>query len=979
MAGPQIKVIAYAGAEELGRYSLGPGEYTIGRSSACELQLKISGVSRQHARLVVNPDGGMSLEDVGSANGTSVDGEPVASRIEVRPNQTVQVGAVSLLVQQEVRPSEGLPKDTSGELSLPPEFHHRDRYQVGAEIAKGGMGAILAAQQVTIRRPVAMKRILGHTSRSPRQRLRFIEEAQITGQLEHPNIVPVYDLAADEDGQPYYTMKLVRGITLKKILELLKEGVPATVGKYQLPVLLTIFQKVCDAVAFAHSKGVIHRDLKPANIMVGYFGEVLVMDWGLAKLIGPANDTAEAINEFAHSARVDQGDAFSTLDGSVMGTPHYMAPEQARGEIEKLDPRTDIFALGAILYHILTLELPFTGRGVQEIVEKILTNDLIPPASRVARLAGGQKPESGTASPEVPRSESAAPSKKPATRKAGAPHLPGGRVPPSLDAVVMKALSHSRSQRYQHVKELQADLAAYQAGFATGAEKAGAWTQAILLLKRHRSVVSAAAAAFLLLIAVSTAFTVKVVRERDRAVEFQNNLSGSAPLYIAEAKALIEEEQFEAALAKITSAIRYRTEEAEYHALQGNVLQSLQRFPEAGQAYLSALLRDRGYPFARVNAELSDALSRQKATQPTLSIASTLKLHNAMMEQGRQAEAVTIRRSLQNERKILFELWSGVLASHGMQNFNEGDFVLDEDGRFVLSLVNRGLRDIAFLGGMPLKRLDLRHNGDLKDLSPLKGLQHLREFRVDATGVEDLSPLRGIPLEVLHTGGAKDWTPLIGMPLRELVVGDEKLTDISFVKGMPLKKIGFIPAHRLSDLRPLEGALLEEFRMHITSVSDLTPLTGMRLKHFAANRAAVADLEPLRGHPIETAELIGIPLTDFTVISTWPLTSLTIDEKAFSDTKLLSGKALTNLNLEHSGVTDISPLRGMPLETLLLAETKVTDFRPLTEMPRLKAITLPKEAVEIEFLRQLPKIEQINKKPAAEFWKEFEATGGARN
>src|SRR5205823_702871 len=154
-----------------------------------------------------------------------------------------------------------------------------------------------------------------------------------TGQLEHPNIVPVHDLALNEHGQPYYTMKLVKGSTLKDILQFLVQGDAAAIAKYPLAALLTIFQKVCDAVAFAHARGVIHRDLKPANIMVGEYGEVLLMDWGLAKVIGrdgsPSRPPSHpgTLGESAlpiATARDDQREVFATLDGAIMGTPQYM-------------------------------------------------------------------------------------------------------------------------------------------------------------------------------------------------------------------------------------------------------------------------------------------------------------------------------------------------------------------------------------------------------------------------------------------------------------------------------------------------------------------------------------------------------------------------------------------------------------------------------------------------------------------------------
>ena len=162
----------------------------------------------------------------------------------------------------------------------------RERYAVGCEVARGGMGSILRATDLSIERTVAMKVALKEAAADEETLQRFTQEAKLTGQLEHPNIVPVHDLSSDEQNRPFYTMKFVQGVTLHEILANLKHGDPATVAQYSLTQLLTIFQKVCDAVAYAHANDVIHRDLKPANIMVGEYGEVLVMDWGLAKVVG---------------------------------------------------------------------------------------------------------------------------------------------------------------------------------------------------------------------------------------------------------------------------------------------------------------------------------------------------------------------------------------------------------------------------------------------------------------------------------------------------------------------------------------------------------------------------------------------------------------------------------------------------------------------------------------------------------------------
>ncbi len=245
---------------------------------------------------------------------------------------------------------------------MPDELLGEKRYATGGVIARGGMGAILDARQRATKRTVAMKVMLDTGDEAAL--LRFIEEAQVTAQLDHPNIVPIYELGVDEQDQLFYTMKMVRGITLKKVLELLAQGVPETVKKYPLPVLLTVFQKVCDALAFAHSKGVIHRDLKPENLMLGDFGSVLVMDWGLAKVVGKAEDGRRGAEEdgrtrsvvlTARSAQESSAfplpsSAFATLAGSIMGTPAYMSPRAGprrdrdpRRPLRHLRPRRDPF------------------------------------------------------------------------------------------------------------------------------------------------------------------------------------------------------------------------------------------------------------------------------------------------------------------------------------------------------------------------------------------------------------------------------------------------------------------------------------------------------------------------------------------------------------------------------------------------------------------------------------------------------------
>ena len=228
------------------------------------------------------------------------------------------------------------------------------------ELGRGGMGRIHPATDRNLLRHVALKRLDRELAEQSFYRDGFIAEAQITGQLEHPNIVPVHELAIDKNGVPYFTMKLVQGISLFKWLREASRPLGST---DRLEEGLEIFTKVCDAVAYAHDRGVIHRDLKPDNIMVAGFGQVYLMDWGLARLT---------------RSRPASGDYAQMEAPGAVGTPEYMAPEQARGNPAEMDERSDVFGLGAVLYEIVSGKTPYGElRDPDAILERARAGEVI--------------------------------------------------------------------------------------------------------------------------------------------------------------------------------------------------------------------------------------------------------------------------------------------------------------------------------------------------------------------------------------------------------------------------------------------------------------------------------------------------------------------------------------------------------------------------------------------------------------------------
>ena len=256
------------------------------------------------------------------------------------------------------------------------------KYAVEATVGTGGMGEVLLVTDRDLRRQVAMKVMKSEVAAAALYRAKFIAEAQATSQLEHPGIPPVHDLGMRGDGSIYFTMKLVRGRTLREILKDLLLGVKETRHEFTLHRLVTVLERVAEAVHFAHEKGVIHRDLKPENIMLGSYGDVHVMDWGIARVLRPGDDE-ESSGEYRVDVEGAAG-ALQTQDGVIKGTLPYMSPEQAEGRSGDLGPATDVYALGCVLYETLTLGQAFEGRG-RELLDRVKRGEYPPVEKRNPR------------------------------------------------------------------------------------------------------------------------------------------------------------------------------------------------------------------------------------------------------------------------------------------------------------------------------------------------------------------------------------------------------------------------------------------------------------------------------------------------------------------------------------------------------------------------------------------------------------------
>jgi len=357
------------------------------------------------------------------------------------------------------------------------------RYIPGRLLGRGGMAYVFEARDEDLHRIVAMKVLALPPHDSDAVAVaRFLEEAQVTGQLDHPAIVPVHDLGMDRDERVFFTMRRVRGRDFKEILRLVhqeKEG-------WTLPRAVGVIVRVCEAMAFAHAKGVVHRDLKPTNLMVGAFGEVYVMDWGLAKVRGrttvpaprPRLDGSITLSE-VHTDRTraveeSPDSALVTMDGTVIGTPSYMSPEQARGRLGEVDQKSDIYSVGAILYHLLAGEAPYVPRGAKVSPRTVLA----------AAIQGPPKPV----------------------------HRVRPDLPEELCAICEKAMAWDRNRRYPSMREMAVDLQAFLEGRVVQAHRTGAVAEFRKWVGRNRGEAIAIAASIVILLGAAMGFALQQSR-----------------------------------------------------------------------------------------------------------------------------------------------------------------------------------------------------------------------------------------------------------------------------------------------------------------------------------------------------------------------------------------------------------------------------------------------------------------------------------
>jgi serine/threonine protein kinase len=851
------------------------------------------------------------------------------------------------------------------------------RYVVESELARGGMGAVMRAVDCDIRREVAVKYLLDQSD--AKKKLRFVEEAQITGQLEHPNIVPIHELGVDAQKRIFFSMKMVKGRSLADILRALANEPYNAEREYSQGKLLNIFVNVCNALAYAHSRGVVHRDLKPANIMVGDFGEVYVMDWGLAKVLhreaatvtGPvmaipvarlattepfdlspavlvAPPVALAVTVAASETSASTGtgkvvtsrelDADLTRDGAILGTPVYMPPEQATGKIQDIDERSDVYSMGAILYEILTLEPPVSKEGgYWPILMRVSQGAIEPPEQKA---------------PERARA---------------------GKVPPELAAVAMKALAKRKEDRYATIGLLREDIERFMEGRSVSAKQDTIREMAVKLVKRNRGVSIATAAATVVLSVAAIWFLVAILRANSRTrqaydayVAEQNEkrlqAKKSVPSLVRAAKLLIAENQMDDALAQLNTAVGFDEAEPESRLVRAQLLIANQEYA-AARIDLEACLknqprRDEAKNLLQI---LRDARKDDKLT--LLAFAEELGRQHVPLLAERITRSAEKLMTSRNELLQVYQV--RVEAAWPGQGRN---LTLDGNGKYHMNfpVEYNGVSSLEPLRNIPLSSFALYHGRKIIDLSVFKGMP-LTDFVFRNSPVSDLTPLEEARLERFDMNNGPnvgDLGPLKGMPIKTFSVNcqfnQERLSDLSPLRDMPLTRLDLGFCRKVADISVLKGMRLSHLNLFGCPVLDLAPLTGMPLEELQFTAAArVHDLSPLKGMPLTQLNFAAGGIGDLGPLASLTLTRLQIGstdrETPIKDLSPLQGMAITLLTFTNCpNVQDLSPLKGMPLKSLQIGNCKVSDLSPLKGMELTLLYMISPLVKDLEPLRGMP-------------------------
>ncbi|MFT5465915.1 MAG: tetratricopeptide (TPR) repeat protein [Verrucomicrobiales bacterium] len=617
----------------------------------------------------------------------------------------------------------------------------------------------------------------------------------------------------------------------------------------------------------------------------------------------------------------------ATISGTIFGTPQFMAPEQAIGETRLMDRRTDVYALGAILYNILTLHPPVDGKTIDEVLKKVSSGEVQTPTSYNTK----KQPKRVTEVRGLPEQRRLY-------------HCPNERIPEALAAITMKAMAVKQDNRYQSVSGLLGDIEKFQGGFATSAEEAGAMKLLALFVKRNKF----ATISVFLIALLGVGFVGKTISsERQiRAVSRK-----AAPKFVDEARAAFANSDDAAALESIETATGLDQqlpdawfELARIKLAEFEFQEAIKALDQAASVSKDAAEQGRAWKYREIAARWkTETAENGVLPESIINLAAEIEPFDSVLASriysrtGDETKAMQLR--------VIAALGALEAANPGLE------MAFYSDGKLTTSWIH-----FQYEGGVSL---DFHHSGrkELVNIGPLAGLP-MSNLELFTHPVSDLTPLEEMPIRRLILDGTQvvGLTSLRDMPIEELNISRTQVTDLEPLRGRPLKKLT-ISGTKVADLGPLQGAPLEELHAaDCPELNSLAPLRGLPIKSLSLQRTgAISDFSPLEGMPLEVLTLENQEVRDLDMVRDAPLRQLLINNCPIEDLSALRGKNFEVLKLQNLPVNDYSPLLEVNAVDLNFHDQRLTNLDPLKSFTALQRADFAVRKLEsLEALRGLP-------------------------
>lgn len=839
-----------------------------------------------------------------------------------------------------------------------------NKYKFRRSIGAGGMKMVLQVYDHDTMRDVALAMMPDIERRSKHEILRFIQEARLTASLEHPNIVPVYDIGVDSTGSPYYTMKLLRGETLASLLKKMDSGNEAYLKRYSFDRLMRLFLRICSGVGFAHSKNIAHFDLKPENIQIGDFSEVLILDWGIAKVLDESG-----LSDAASQKSGKKQNGFSTFtvaeDEGMKGSPGYMAPEQITGNKDFLGVRTDVYALGAILYSMVTYKSPAAATTVKKILLDTVKGNIIPPGKRAPSL----------------------------------------EIPYGIEAVIMKAMDPDPAHRYSNVRDLRDDVAAFIDGFATTAEKAGFLRKSLLLLRRHFLITLSIMLTMIMFVGIAFYAAIEIPRwqgdwikvaEHDFTVmkpdysglEFRNpTLQKDVSHWEWIAGKGIKAREGEYLILSRKGAGNVRVEMTfEFPAItdtleiciNANVDKPLVDWWRAPDSYSFRIAESEG----EKDCILKNSSQRRNQQEYIGSAESRTRPHTVItVTAERVDDTLTLSvNGYEHIRTVDYFPMTGKLQNGIAIRALSGNMMIRNIALYRLSqpekttpliagdtLVELQLYDLAIkkylsiaedygksaLAEKALLKAYITATSKISEKE--KRLEHLltikREISSKFPNYKYLQETLEMDAWVLWRAGRHKEALQLASRVLRMNPASRVMSDIISLHHSPIDPA--VSGQFFDLLRKSRN--LTSLDLSGYGLNSLKALSGMRLSFLDCSNNYLENLQGIEDMPLNVLVCRNNRLEDLSAVSGLPLKSLSCDNNNISDLSPLVTCPITLLDCSDNQITDLSPLSGLPLERLVCRGNSISDLSPLSSLWNLRILDAGKNPVKnVQTIANLP-------------------------